>query len=425
MAASKMLRWLPLDNAAKIYPAARRKNWSNVFRLSVTLKEPVDEAVLQSALAVTAERFPSIAVRLRRGLFWYYLQQLEEAPPLAQEYSHPLARMDKQETRRSALRVIPYGSRIAVEFFHSLTDGNGALIFLKTLTAEYLEQKYGLSIPAEDGILSRREAPDPAELEDSFLKYAGPLQASRKENNAWKPAGTPEAGGFLHVTCFRLPVSDMLEKAHEYGVSLTGFLTAVMLDALQRLQAEKVPSLRRRKALKVLIPVDLRRLFPSRTLRNFAMYTSPELLPRLGHYDFPEICRIVHSHMEANITPKRMGMMVATNVSSEKMLAVRVIPLFLKNFIMKAIFDTVGERKSCLSLSNLGQVRVPEVMAPYIARMDFILGVQAMSPYNCGVLSWNDTVYVNFIRDIREPMLEQKFHEVLRELGLRACVESN
>ena len=135
MSEENKLRWVKLDNAAKIYPAARRRNWSNVFRLSATLKEPVDEAVLQSALDVTARRFPSIAARLRKGIFWYYLQQLPSGPKLSREYSYPLARMNSRETRRCAFRVIAYENRIAVEFFHSLTDGNGALVFLKTLIA--------------------------------------------------------------------------------------------------------------------------------------------------------------------------------------------------------------------------------------------------------------------------------------------------
>lgn len=145
----KQLHWVRLDNAAKIYPAARRKNWSNVFRQSVTLTEQVDVAVLQSALDVTVRRFPSIAARLRKGVFWYYLQQVEQAPDIKEEYSYPLTFMSKAEMRKCAFRVIAYENRIAVEFFHSLTDGNGALIFLKTLTAEYLEQKMELLFPVK------------------------------------------------------------------------------------------------------------------------------------------------------------------------------------------------------------------------------------------------------------------------------------
>ena len=51
------LRWMPLDNAAKIYPAARSRNWSNVFRVSANLVEEIDRAVLKDALDVVVHRF--------------------------------------------------------------------------------------------------------------------------------------------------------------------------------------------------------------------------------------------------------------------------------------------------------------------------------------------------------------------------------
>lgn len=422
--ATKTLQWLPLDNAAKIYPAARRKDWCNVFRLSATLTEPVDKDVLRSALAVTAKRFPSLSVRVRRGVFWYYLQQLSQPPDIMEEGSCPLTPMSWEEVRKCAFRVIAYENRIAVELFHSLTDGSGALIFLKTLVAEYLEQKYDISIPAELGVCDRREAPKIEEMEDSFLKYAGPLKASRRENTAWHVKGTLEPNGFRHVTCFRLPVAAVLEKAHEQKVSATAFLTAAMMMALQNWQKETLPQ-RRRKPIKVLIPVNLRKLFPSSTLRNFAMYTTPEILPQLGEYDFSEICRVVSSKMAADITPKQMSRMIATNVDSEQMTLVRLMPLFVKNAVMKAVFDTVGERKSCLSLSNLGQVQLPKEMMAYVERMDFILGVQATAPYNCGVISYGENMYLNMIRNIQEPALERHFYGVLRELGLPVQVQGN
>ncbi len=419
------LLWLRLDNAAKIYPAARREGWSNVYRLSATLSESVDTALLQSALDVTVRRFPSIAARLRRGIFWYYLEQLEQAPAIGKEYSYPLTPMSRDEIRQCAFRVIAYKDRVAVEFFHSLTDGSGAMIFLKTLIAEYLQQRYGIPIPAEKGVLNRQAPPDAEELEDSFLKYAGPLNASRREHNSWHVSGTPEPGGVLNLTCLQVPVDLALAKAREYDVTLTAFLGAAMLMALQNLQAEEIPDPRHRPSIKLLIPVNLRRLFPSRTLRNFAFYTSPEIRPRLGYYDFAEICKIVKHWMGVEVTPKIMSTKIATNVSDERSLAIRLIPLPLKNMVMKAIFDAVGEKKACLSMSNLGAVEVPEAMEPYIRRMDFILGVQAAHPNNCGVLSYGGTLYINFIRNIRQSGLEDHFHRVLRDLGLPVTVESN
>ena len=421
----RKLRWMRLDNAAKIYPAARRQNWSNVFRLSATLKEEVDTQVLQSALDVTVRRFPSIAARLRKGAFWYYLQQVKDAPPIREESSFPLTRMSRKETRQCAFRVIVYKQRIAVEMFHSLTDGNGALIFLKSLIAEYLQQKHSIRIPPQDGVFNRLEEPDPEELEDCFPKVSAAVAASRKENTAWRLSGTPEPDGFLNITCFQLNAKDALKKAHEYKVTLTSFLCAAMLEALQQLQQERIPDIRRRKPLKVLLPVNLRTIFPSRSMRNFALYTTPELLPQTGAYDFAEICKIVHHWVGWDTTPHQMAMKVATNVQTEKIWAVRLLPLFLKNIIMRTVFILAGERKSSLCLSNLGAVRVPGEMAQYVERMDFILGSQATAPYNCGVLSYDDTLYINFTRNIKESDLEYRFFCVLRDLGLDVQVQSN
>lgn len=418
-------RWLRLDNAAKIYPAVRSETWSNVFRVSATLSEPVDIPTAQSALDVTVRRFPSMAARLRRGLFWYYLEPVEQPPEILPEYSYPLTGMHRKEMRQCALRVLVYQNRIAVELFHSLTDGNGALIFLKTLLAEYLQQRYAIVIPAGQGVLDRREPPREEELEDSFQRYAGPLQASRKGNNAWRLSGTPEKDGFKNLTCFRLDVNEVLHKAHENGVSLTTFLAAVMMTALQELQARQIPHPAWRRSIKLHVPVDLRRMFDSQSLRNFVLYAIPEIQPRLGHYTFDEICKTVHHQLGVEITPKKMSMLIATNLYAEKLMAVKLMPLFVKNIVMRAVFDAVGERKSCLSLSNLGPVQVPELMKPYITRFDFILGVQATAPYNCGVLSWGDTLYINFIRGTREPELELAFHRALQALGLTATVESN
>lgn len=422
---ARKLRWMRLDNAAKIYPAAKRRNWTNYFRLSATLTEPIDRNTLRTALDITVRRFPSIAVRLRRGAFWYYLEQIDHPPAIEEDKSYPLVHVPFDDVRKCAFRVLIYGNRVAVEFFHAVTDGTGGLTFLKTLLAEYLCQKYGLSIPAERGVLGRLEDPDPEELEDSFLRYAGKITASRAEQTAYHLSGTPEPDGFLNLTTLMLPCAAVREQAKAFGVSVTEFLAAVMMKAICDLQSEKVPRRMRRKPVKVLLPVNLRGLFPSRTLRNFASYVTPEIDPRLGDYTLAELCKIVHYRMGLENDARMMAAKIATNVASERSAVLRVMPLFVKNLAMKAVFDLVGECKSCLCLSNLGLVTLPEVMTPYVTRLDFIIGVQSRAPHNCGVASWNDTMYINFIRNIREPELEAHFYRVLHSLDLPVKVESN
>ena len=155
------------------------------------------------------------------------------------------------------------------------------------------------------------------------------------------------------------------------------------------------------------------------------MFTIPEIDPRQGEFSLEEIIKVIYHKMGTEVTQKHMSGVIAANVKDEKNIFLRVVPLPIKNAVMKAVFDSVGECKSCLNLSNLGLVKLPDVMKKYVTRMDFILGVQAAAPYNCGVLSYGDTVYVNFIRNICQPDLEKHFYNVLKELGIEPVVQSN
>lgn len=233
------------------------------------------------------------------------------------------------------------------------------------------------------------------------------------------------ADGYVNLVTMMLRVPEVKACAKEHGVTVTELLCAAMMQAIDHLQAEKVPARSRRKPVKVTVPVNLRGLFPSHTLRNFASYVNTEIDPRLGSYTFDEICQLVHHTMGLGNDAKMMRAKIATNVASEKSPVLRVMPLFVKNIAMKAAFNAVGECKACLCLSNLGVVQVPEVMRPYIERFDFVIGPQANAPHNCGVATWGDTVYVSCVRNIKEPELELHFYRVLHSLGLHVTVESN
>ena len=421
----RKLKWMQLDNAAKIYPAAATARWNNIYRLSATLKDEVDRDVLQSALDVTVRRFPSIAVKLKRGVFWYYLEEIARAPEVQDEKSYPLARMPFDDIRSCAFRVIVYKKRIAVEFFHALTDGNGGLIFLKTLVAEYLTQKYGIDIPSTHGVLNRLEDPRPEELEDCYPKHKAIVGKSRNESDSYRILGDVEEDGFCHVTTFTIKSREILDLAHKNGVTATAALAAAFIKASINLQNEDVKKPKHLKKVKVLIPVDLRRIYNRRTLRNFALYTTPGVDPKLGEYSFEELCKIVYHRMCLDISEKNMSARIYTNVKDEENMLLKLTPLFLKNIVMKLVFMMFGEKKSTFSMSNLGLVKLPDPMNDYVDRFDFILSVQSNAPYNTSIISYKDDLNISIIRNIKEPRLERALHRVLRECGIHSKVESN
>ena len=421
----KSFNWFKLDNAAKIYPASHNRYYSNLFRMSATLYEDVDIRVLEQAIKNTIPRFPSIAARLSEGLFWYYLRPVDTPPPIFAEYSYPLAYMTKKELKTCAFRVIVYRKRIALEIFHSLTDGTGGLIFLKSLVAEYLELKHEIEIPYENGVYSRKERPKHYETEDSFLKNSGPVKETRKDTDAWRIDGTLEEDGYINVTFFQMSSEKIIQMAREKKVSVNTFLCAVLMKAILNLEFDLIKNPKKYKPVKVLIPINLRPIFNSKTLRNFALYTIPEIDPRLGDYTLDEIINVVHHKVGMYATKKNMAKMIETNVADERNVALRIVPLFIKNLVMKIVFNTFGEKKSCLTLSNLGEIKMPENMKEYIDRVDFILGTQAQAPYNCSAYTFRGILNVTFTRDIKEARLESYFFRELQKLGVEVTVQSN
>ncbi len=416
-----MADWMRLDNAALIFPAVRRRDWTNAFRVSATLKEPVEPELLQQAVDALLPRFPSMYVSLHRGLFWYYLQKLKRAPRVRQDGACPLIHMTGKELRECCLRVLYYENRIAVECFHALTDGSGGMVFLKTLTAQYLSLRHGISIPAAEGVLDPLETPHPAELEDSFTRTAGQVPLSRKEENSLHLGGRREEDGFLHLTIASVPEARLLELAHEYGCTVTAFLCAVMLQSILKLA--RLPQGGR--WAKVTVPVNLRKVLGGETLRNFALTVNVGVDPRLGSYTLKELTRAVQSQLETQVTAQQMAARVAANVQPSQNFLIKILPLPIKNFALRMVYRRVGECKGSINVSNLGKTKLPGEMAAYVRFLDFTIGPQATYANNCSVVSYGGVTRINLIRSTVEPRLERDFLTRLVELGLEVTVDSN
>ncbi len=415
-------RWFRLDTAALIFPATMRRRWCNVFRLSAVLADEIEPALLQQAVSDLMPRFPALYVRLCTGFFWCYLEQCEAPPTIRQDFAYPLAHMGKRELHTCCLRVFYYQDRIAVEFFHSLTDGHGGSVYLSTLLARYAELRYGAKIAPGGSILDWKAAPEDRELEDSFFKNSVDVPASRREATAYRLHGTPEPEGYKHLITGIVDAERLLELAHEYQCTVTVFLAAVMIRAIIGMQNEDRPK-RFQRPVKITIPVDLRRLYGSVTMRNFALALNLGVDPKLGEYTLKELCASITHQLAVEATPQNMAARIAANVIPQKVLPLRIAPLFIKNIAMELVYSNSGEKKGCLNISNLGVMRLPEELR--VRRLDFIIGVQRSYPNNCSVVSYQGRTYINMIRNIRESELERRFFSALVELGIPVDIESN
>lgn len=408
----------PLDNSAIIHLAAFRKGYTNAFRISITLKETVCAKTLQAALTHIAPRFPTVIAGMQRGLFQYEVVPVS-TPPQVQEEQGCLLPMTKDEVRRCGFRVMYHNNTVAGEFFHSLTDGYGGMVVMNTLIAEYLRRRHSVLIPATDLILDPNVHALPEELMDDYFTHAGQKAAALNQKRVYQLPGKPAPDHRTRVTTEAFNAEAIRNTAHRYGVSVTTLLTAVMSASIidiQKRHAENTPL----KPIQVMVPVNLRRLFPSRTLRNFVLFALPCAAPQTFDNAFESLLHSIQKQLSEQTTREYMAGVMATHTKAERFPLYRGLPLLMKLSILRIGHQLFGEGNSCISLSNLGVISLPSEMRDYVEGMGFTLTPRIKSPYNCGIVTYDGTMSISFSRHSAEPELEEVFFAKLRQV---ICIE--
>ena len=416
--------WYKLDLSAIVYPTLQRRDFSSVYRLSVLLKEPVQPELLQKALDRTLPRFPTYKAAIRKGLFWRYLEPNNRPGPFVQpDIKNPCMPMPFKANNRYLIRVYYYQNRISLEAHHSLGDGTGGMCVLQTMTAEYL-RLLGHEIPCGGFVLNLNEKPDPGELEDAYMRYANSkVRPPRPGEKTYRVRGTKEPFYTLNIIDGIMSVKQVMQVAKKYDASITEYLNAVLLYAL--LQKQESDFHFGLKPVKIAMPVNLRRFFPSKTLRNFITMIYPGVDPRLGDYTFEEIVSQVHHYMRYYINEKFLRGDITTNAATQKNPLIRVVPLFIKDMVVRTFYTKVQDKNSSAGLTNMGALKVPEEMKPYIERFDIYMGQPFSSRTNCAIISFEDTLTINFASSIIEADVERYFFRKLVQDGIHVKIESN
>lgn len=405
-----------LDNSAIIHLAARQKKHTNSFRITITLKEPVCGKILQKALNRITPRFPTVIAGIHRDFFGYHVVPVK-VPPHIRKEQDCLAPMTKEEIRDHAFRVLYCENRISAEFFHSLTDGYGGMVVMTTLVAEYLQQKYGLFVPITEMILDTDGSPTEDEIIDNYFTYAGKKSIFLKHSNVYQLSGDCHPDNKILTYRGTFTTDMVLHAAHHYGVSMTTFLCAVMAASVMEIQHRNQTGRQHLKPVQIMVPVNLRKLFPSKTLRNFSLFALSCIEPQDNNKTFEELIHNTKKQLTSQTASDYMAAVMATYTKAERFPLYRMMPLPIKWLILHLSHQIFGEGNSCISISNLGAISLPEVMNKYIEGIDFILTPRIKSSYNCGIISFNGIISLSFSRFCIEPELEKIFFRKLQQFS--------
>ena len=420
-------KWYSLDNSSKIFPATTSDGRKNTFFLSAVLKEEVNKEILEQAVNEVLKRFPSFCVRLKRGMFWYYLEENTKPFKLTEEDANFLETFNEKENNNYLFKVSAYEKKITITFFHTITDGNGAIEFLKALVFEYLFLS-GKPVKRE-GIIKSLETPAlDSETEDTSVFVSSKSEDVKlpKDKKAFRTFGTPFDYDGQGVIIGSINIEKLKKITKEKKVTITCYLSAVLIYSIYQafIQNKKQSLKKLNKNVVAFIPVNMRKVFGGETLRNFLGYI------RLNHdfteeVGFEEILNSCKKQMQEKLTEENMKKLVSDNVKIEKNFFLRIMPLFIKDLAIKLSYSRVGDCLHTCNLSNLGSVNIPESMKEYLEDIYFILDVGTKTKTNVSVVGYDDHINVCFSRFFKETELERLFFKHFTDLGLNIKIISN
>lgn len=425
--ARKFSKWLRLDNSAKIFPMMANKNEQNLFCLAFRLYDEVEPAVLNEALVATIKRFPSLNVKLKKGVFWHYFEEHTGKPHVYEASPVALRRISPRNCNGFYFRISYFGNNIYGEFFHALTDGKGASEFMKSLLFTYFRM-LGKDVDGEQLVLTVNSPPNPKEYEDSFQTYYCkkklsdlPIDSLKGQTAFMIPGAEFDGPGVGEINIYA-DAKQFLSFCRAHGGTVTETIGALFILSLY--EAKIKPLNLPPQNIQLFVPINLRRIFPSDTVRNFSLFS------RIGvkssdDMDVDGLIRVIHDKLAEDTRKDVLSAKISTTVYAEKFLPLRLTPLFLKRIIFNISNLFFGKHKKTATFSSVGILSLPTSFRPLVRDAYYSIAANKKSPITVTAVTTFDTICINFTRAITDTDTEKSFVKRLHDAGLEIKVSSN
>jgi hypothetical protein len=416
----RQVRWEKLDNTAHLFPSIAGETMTNVYRISVTLREEIDSELLQEALAIVLPKFDGFNLRLRMGVFWYYFEENgKKAPKVVEEHLFPCRHIRANRNHSYLFRVTYYKKRINLEVFHVLTDGMGGVNFLRELTYQYLR----LAHPELEGELGDSlSVVTSLNREDSFLRnYKRSKPSGFQKERAYQIRQERLAPGEFGVMHGRMPIVQLKAVAHSYGASLNEYLVSVFVWSVY---TELVHGMTGGRPIRIAVPVNLRPYFDSDTTKNFFVMVSAEFRPTKEDYTFEEVLSAIRQSLKSQIQKKHLEDLFSYSVSNQRSHLLRPVPLFLKNIVMRLVYDRSAYANTS-TITNIGSIHVDELYQPYIEGFTAFIAMSKGQSIKGTVCSYRDTLVFTFSSIFSEATVQRAFFRKIAADGVEVEIETN
>lgn len=401
-----MSKWYRLDNAAKIFPPSKSKNDPKIFRFSCCLKENIDENKLNIALQKTLDEYPIFKSSLKKGVFWYYLEETNKNVTVKEETKSPCSDFSGNHL----FEVTYYKRKINLEVNHALTDGTGTLTFFKSLTANYLNLVYNINSAEIINEGSSKEI-----KEDAFIKYkSNHFKKAISNKKAYKIKEDKYVENKLKIIEGIVSTKKVKEEAKKLNLTVTEYLTSILIKSISETKSK-----RNKKPIVITVPVNLRNYYPSYTVRNFFSVVNVSFNEKDN--SFENISKVVKEEFTKALDKDNINAKMNSTINLENIFIVRLVPVILKDFVLKLAYK-IASKYQTMTLSNIGIVKIPKVYEKYIDYFDVFISTETIQMCMC---SYEDNMVLSFTSKFTTSEIERYFFKTLSSNNIDVYINTN
>ena len=401
-----------IDNTAKIFSLDFKKN-ANVFRFCVVLKEKVNKKILVEALNKSLESHEAFRVRVKMGWLWDYFVY-NDKDIIIEESNRELDHFDYSKNNNYLFRVT-YNKRIInVDFYHMLTDGAGAIEFIKSIVSNYLDIKNGTDYNKDE----KRYC---LSYSDEFLnKY----DKSSKSNPGLKNIylfPDKRMDNVNYCYCYTVFVDEIKAVSKSYNATITEYLTALYIYAIYNSMYDK----KSKKEIALTIPIDIRKHYKVDTLSNFfvCMKVNPNVYEK-KLYSFLDILDSVKDEFKNNLSDVKIKEYLAKEVRLGKHIAYKYFPSFIKKFFMGHLGKHFGTSTTS-TLSNLGIINFDDRYVSDIDNVYALVMPGRLQKIKCTIGTFSNKLNIMMNSNIEDIIFEKEFYRLLKNDFKRVNIVSN
>ncbi len=387
---------IPLDGAGIIYPYVAEAKWNAVFRIVAELKSKVVISAIPKAIGALKEKYPYFFLTLGKDGLKYYLTEcdadIEEMYGVDERPCKPF----DVESGKPLIRFLYNENSLILEVFHSITDGRGALEFMKAFLKEY-----------KDGGNSDEHSAMLANTEDIFEKIysEGGKSVNRIVPFAYEMS-RKEAVPFNYEPV-EIPSRALVDAAHRYGVSVSVLFCAMHIKAIAENRTDT------RRPITISIPIELRKMFDFSSCRNSSLYFLVSVTQEETK-NFEELLANVKAQFAEKLDPEDMRNMAYSNVKQAKMKIFNLLPLTLKKKALKIGYTFFGEYQFTSAVTSIGIIKLGEDLDELVDDIYYSLGKQYTHPINVAASTYKDKTRFVVSYDIKPDMYLRELRHLIK-----------